>query len=119
MIFVFLIALLLAVVIGFWVIGKVVGLALMLFLAGLIGAAAGSLLNYRGSFLFSVAAGLIGAVVGTVIANVLDLWKGPELFNLPLLWTVVGSALVVGVAKVVAPNEDRRRLGSGTGGLLR
>jgi uncharacterized membrane protein YeaQ/YmgE (transglycosylase-associated protein family) len=110
----------LAVVIAFWLISSVIGFILMLVLAGIIGAAMGSLLNYKGGLLFSVGAGLVGAVVGTIIANILNMpgFLGFELFNLPVLWTAVGSALVVGVAKVVAPNENRR-LGSGTSGLLR
>jgi hypothetical protein len=111
----------LAVVIAAWLISSVIGFILMLVLAGIIGAATGSLLNYKSGLLFSVGAGLVGAVVGTIIANILNLpgFLGFELFNLPVLWTALGSALVVGVAKVVAPNEDRRRLGSGAGGLLR
>jgi uncharacterized membrane protein YeaQ/YmgE (transglycosylase-associated protein family) len=106
------------------VIGFVIGIGLMLVLGGVIGAAMGSLLNYKRGILFSVGAGLVGAVVGTVIANILNMpgFLGFELFNLPVLWTALGSALgsalVVGVAKVVAPNEDRKRLGSGTSGLL-
>ncbi|MGD9894656.1 MAG: hypothetical protein AB7R89_31625 [Dehalococcoidia bacterium] len=103
------------------VIGFVIGIGLMLVLGGVIGAAMGSLLNYKRGILFSVGAGLIGAVVGTIIANILNMpgFLGFELFNLPVLWTALGSALVVGIAKVVAPNENRQRLGSGTSGLLR
>ena len=102
------------------VIGFVIGIGLMLVLGGVIGAAMGALLNYKRGILFSVGAGLVGAVVGTVIANILNMpgFLGFELFNLPVLWTALGSAIVVGVAKVVAPNEDRKRLGSGTSGLL-
>lgn len=120
MIWLIILGVILAVVIAAWVISSVIGFILMLVLAGIIGAAMGSLLNYRSGILFSVGAGLVGAVVGTIIANILNLpgFLGFSLFNLPVLWTALGSALVVTIAKVVAPNEDRR-LGSGTRGLLR
>lgn len=112
-------ALILAVIVGFWVIKSVLGLVLMLALAGLIGWAAQSLLGYRRGSLFSIGAGLVGAVLGTVLANILHAPKFPELFNLPLLWTAVGSIAVVAVAKVVAPRDEVKRLGSGSSGLLR
>ena len=118
-IFLFLFAVLIAVVVGIWLVGKLVGIALMLLLAGLIGAGAQSVLGYRGGFLFSIGAGLVGAVLGTILANVLNAPKFPELFNLPLLWSMVGAIGVVAAAKVVAPREDRRRLGRSDRGLLR
>lgn len=110
--------LILAVLIGLFLVKTLIGFALMLVLAGLIGAAAQSVLGSRRGVIFSVGAGLVGAVVGTVLANVLGLPKFPELFNLPLLWTAIGSAAVVGVAKVVAPERGGKRLGT-TRGLLR
>ncbi|MGH2588054.1 MAG: hypothetical protein ACRDJE_24300 [Dehalococcoidia bacterium] len=108
-----------AVVVGVWVISQVMGLILMLALAGIIGAAMGSLLNYKGSLLFSVGAGLAGAVLGTVFANILDVPKFLTLWNLPVLWTAIGAAAVVGIAKVVTPDNKERRLGGGPSGLLR
>lgn len=120
MIWLIILGAILAVVVAMWVISSVIGLILFLVLAGIIGALMSSWLNYRGGVLFSVGAGLAGAAVGTIIANILNLpgFLGFELFNVPLLWTALGSALVVGAAKVVAPKENRR-LGSGAGGLLR
>ncbi len=119
MIWLVLLALLLAVAVGFWLIGQLIGLVLMLALAGIIGAAMGSLLCYKGSFLFSIAAGLIGAVVGTIIANVLGVPKFLTLWHLPVIWTAVGAALVTVAAKIVAPSEQHPRLGSRSRGLLR
>jgi uncharacterized membrane protein YeaQ/YmgE (transglycosylase-associated protein family) len=118
-IFLILIALLLAIIVAGFIIKSLVGLALMLLVAGLIGALAGSWLNYKGGFLFSIGAGLIGAVVGTIIANILHLPKFPELFNLPLLWTVAGSVIVVAAAKVVAPRGDSKQLSNRDRALLR
>ena len=119
MIFLILIALLLAVIAGFWLVGQLVGLVLTLFIAGLIGAAAGSWLKYKGGMLFSIGAGLVGAVVGTVLANVLNMPKLLTIADLPILWTVVGSLAVVGAAKVIAPRSDSRQLGKSNQGLLR
>jgi uncharacterized membrane protein YeaQ/YmgE (transglycosylase-associated protein family) len=118
-IWVVLLALILAIVVGAWVVGKLVGLVLMIVLAGVIGAAMGSLLKYKGGLLYSVGAGLVGAVVGTVIANILGAPKLLTIANLPILWTVVGAALVVVATKVVMPGDGSRRLGGGIRGLLR
>lgn len=111
--------LILAVLVGFWILQSILGLALMIALAGVIGWGAQSVLGYRRGALFSIGAGLLGAVLGTVLANILNAPKFPELFNLPLLWTIVGSAVVVAVAKVVAPHDEVKQLGSGSRGLLR
>jgi uncharacterized membrane protein YeaQ/YmgE (transglycosylase-associated protein family) len=118
MIWLIILGAILALVVAFWLIGQVIGFILMLALAGIIGAAIGSLLNYRGGILFSIGAGLAGAVIGTVIANLLGMPKFLTLWNLPILWTVVGAAAVVAAAKVVMPG-DRRRLGGGSRELLR
>jgi uncharacterized membrane protein YeaQ/YmgE (transglycosylase-associated protein family) len=116
-------ALILAVVVGFWILssilGFVLGLALTIALGGLIGWAAGSVLGYKRGPIFSIGAGLLGAVLGTVLANILNAPKGPTPFDLPLLWTIIGSVAVVAVAKVVAPKDDLKRLGGGSSGLLR
>jgi|GEM_PF-2095752 len=114
--------LLLAVVIGLvvvgWVIGSVIGFVLMLLLAGLIGALASKVVGYRGGIVFSVGAGLLGAVLGTIIANIIGAPKLLTLWNLPVLWTVVGAFATVAVAKVVLPG-DRGSLRGGNSGLLR
>lgn len=102
------IGVILAIMFTAWLISSVVGLVFMLLLAGLIGVLAQKLVGYKGGFLFSIGAGLIGAVAGTILANVLGVAKGPELFNLPLLWTVVGSLGVAAVAKVAMPRQRGR-----------
>ena len=119
MIWVVLLAVILAIAIGAWVVGKLIGLVLMLALAGVIGAVMGSVLKYRGGFLYSIGAGLVGAVLGTIIANVLGAPKLLTLWNLPVLWTAIGAAIVVAATKVVMPAEGPRRLGGGSRGLLR
>jgi uncharacterized membrane protein YeaQ/YmgE (transglycosylase-associated protein family) len=119
MIWVVLIALILAIAIGAWVVGKLIGLVLMLALAGIIGAAMGSLLKYKGGFLYSIGAGLVGAVIGTIIANVLGAPKLLTLWNLPVFWTAIGAAVVVAATKLILPADGTRRLGGGSRGLLR
>jgi uncharacterized membrane protein YeaQ/YmgE (transglycosylase-associated protein family) len=114
MIFLFLIGLVLAIVVGFWLIGQLVGLAIMLLIAGLIGALAQSVLKYNGGFLFSIGAGLVGAALGAIAAKLLGLPSLLVLGGLPVVWATVGSLAVVAAAKVV--NGDGRRL---TGGPVR
>jgi uncharacterized membrane protein YeaQ/YmgE (transglycosylase-associated protein family) len=74
----------------------------LLLIAGILGAIGKALVGYsRGGFLTSIALGFIGALLGTWIARRLGL---PELFavnvggtSLPIIWSIVGSALFVGV----------------------
>jgi uncharacterized membrane protein YeaQ/YmgE (transglycosylase-associated protein family) len=108
MIWLILLGVVLAVILGLALIKSIIGFILMLVLAGIIGTLVGSWLKYRGGVIFSVAAGLIGAVLGTAVANIFNLPQWPELFNLPLLWTTAGAAVVTAVGKVVMPDERQQ-----------
>lgn len=118
MVFLVLLILLVLMIVVFKVIGSLIGFALMVLLAGLIGAGAQSWLRHRGSFLSSIGAGLGGAVLGIIVAKALGAPTWPSLFHLPLLWTVVGSVAVVAAEKVLSPLNDRR-LGRSNRRLLR
>jgi hypothetical protein len=106
------IALILAIVIFFFVVGFVIKailwLALTLLLAGLASWAAQSFIKYKGDFKFTIISGLLGGVLGIVLAEVLGVpgWlRWPSLGGFPVLWTLVGSGIVVLVSKIVLPSR--------------
>jgi uncharacterized membrane protein YeaQ/YmgE (transglycosylase-associated protein family) len=88
------------------VVAALVGLVWLLLIATLCGAIAESLLHYReGGIAATTGVGLIGAVIGVVIAKVLHFPTLVSIGHLPVLWTVVGSIVLVSGLKVVTPNR--------------
>jgi len=86
------------------------GLVLLLLIATLCGAIAESVLDYHpGGIGATAGVGLIGAVIGLVLAKILHLPTWPHFANVPILWTVIGSVLLVGGMRVVAPNRPALR----------
>jgi uncharacterized membrane protein YeaQ/YmgE (transglycosylase-associated protein family) len=82
------------------------GLVFLLLIATVCGAVAESVLHYRqGGVLATTGVGLVGAVVGSLLAHILHLPTHPEIAHLPILWTVAGSFALVGTMKVVAPSR--------------
>lgn len=79
----------------------------LLLIAGILGAVGKALVGYaRGGFLTSIALGFIGALLGTWLARHMGL---PELFSiniggtsLPIIWSIIGSALFVGVLALIS-----------------
>lgn len=95
----------LAFAIIFWLVGT-------LLIAGLASAAAQSFIKYKGNFEFTLLSGLIGGVLGIVLAKALNVpgWlQWPHIGGFPVLWTLVGAFIVVAVAKVAAPLQRRGR----------
>lgn len=88
------------------VVRTIIGLVLLLVIAGLCGAIAESITGYRtGSLVYTVALGLIGAAVGSLIARLLDLpgilsWS---VGGLPVLLTIIGAVLVLFLLKLIRP----------------
>jgi uncharacterized membrane protein YeaQ/YmgE (transglycosylase-associated protein family) len=77
-------------------------LLILLIVAGICGALGQAITGFsRGGCLVSIALGFVGAVVGMWLARTLGL---PELFaiqigttSLPIVWSIIGSALFVAV----------------------
>lgn len=80
---------------------------LLLLVAGVCGSIGQSLAGFsRGGCLASIATGFVGALVGVWIARGIGL---PELFAVsiggavfPILWSIIGSALFVGVLSLLS-----------------
>lgn len=102
----------LGVIVALLLFGMIVGLlfklALLLLVAFVASAAAQALVKSKGGFIFTFVTGLIGAVIGLVIANLLNAPTWPRISGLPILWTLAGSIVVVAVAKVALPARARQ-----------
>jgi uncharacterized membrane protein YeaQ/YmgE (transglycosylase-associated protein family) len=89
-----------------------IDILLLLAVAGVCGAIGQALTGFSGGgCLLSVALGFLGALVGLWIARALEL---PELLvieideaRFPIVWSIIGSALVVGMVSLLA--GPRRR----------
>lgn len=87
-------------------------LALLLVVAGIIGAIGRSIAGYsHGGCLVSIAVGFVGAVIGAWFARRFGL---PELFvvtvggtHFPLVWSVIGAAVFVAVIGFVSRGRPR------------
>ncbi len=85
----------------------IVGFLILLLVAGICGAIAQSIVGYshRGC-LVCIVLGFIGALFGSWLAGLIGL---PEPFmlqiggkNFPVLWSIIGAALFVGVLNLLA-----------------
>lgn len=87
---------------------------ILLLIAGICGATAQAVVGYsRGGCLASVGLGLVGALLGSWLSRAVGL---PALFvfdvggaNIPLVWTIIGAALVVLVVSLVQRSSAPRR----------
>ena len=90
---------------------NIVELLVLLLVAGICGAAGKAIVGwFPGGFLASIGVGFVGALVGTWVARLVGL---PELYAInvggttfPIIWSIMGSALFVGLIALVA---GRRR----------
>jgi uncharacterized membrane protein YeaQ/YmgE (transglycosylase-associated protein family) len=91
-----LIAIVLVIVLGlaatFWITGQLIGMALHLFMAGVVGALADAVVPGRLPYgwLGAIAAGLVGSWLGTLLLGHL----GPSFFGVPLIPAFVGAAIL-------------------------
>lgn len=88
-------------------------LLLLLLVAGVCGAIGQSIAGFsRGGCFAAIAVGFIGALLGAWLARSLGL---PELFvvtiddtGFPIVWSILGSALFVGVLSLLSRRPPRR-----------
>jgi uncharacterized membrane protein YeaQ/YmgE (transglycosylase-associated protein family) len=89
----------------------ITSLIILLIVAGVCGGIGKSLVGYgNGGCLASIALGFIGSFLGMWIADKFDL---PTMFTInigdrpfPILWSIIGSALFVGVLSLFSRNRD-------------
>lgn len=88
----------------------IIELILLLIIAGIAGSIAKTLVGFkRGGCVISIIVGFIGAYIGTILARELNF---PDLFSInvgevtfPVIWSIVGAALFVGVLSLFAPKN--------------
>jgi len=89
------------------------GLLLLLIIAGICGAVGRALGGGTGGgFIVSIAVGFVGALLGVFLAGALGL---PEILSVnidgrafPIVWSIMGGALLVALVNAVAYRPQRR-----------
>ena len=87
---------------------------LLLLVAGVCGALGQAIAGVsRGGCLVAIALGFVGALVGTMVADALEL---PPIFTVeidgdafPIVWAILGSALVVAILSLFTRGRRRAR----------
>jgi uncharacterized membrane protein YeaQ/YmgE (transglycosylase-associated protein family) len=90
------------------IIHALLGVVIFLVVAGLCAAAAEYLLGEKEGVGETLLIGLIGAALGVILAFLLHLPRF-TIAGLPIIWTIVGSVLVVGILKLSRGNSRSLR----------
>lgn len=93
---------------SFWVTQALVGLALTLLVAGLIGWAADQLIpngHLPGGWLGAVLTGIIGGVLGTFLFSLVHVALGPRIFGIHVVPAFVGAVLIAVIAQLASSNH--------------
>jgi len=90
----------------------VISFLFMLIIASLTGAlGAGLAGRHRTGCLPSIALGFIGAIIGSYVAQKIDLplffWLRFGSYKFPIIWAVFGSAIFVAFLNLLAPSRNR------------
>ncbi|MGI8551592.1 MAG: hypothetical protein ACR2PL_12535 [Dehalococcoidia bacterium] len=104
--------LLLFVVLLFFVISvihAVFGVVLFLVVAALCAAAAEYFLGHKEGLGETLLIGLIGAALGAILSRLLHLPSLIVIAHLPLVWTIAGSMIVVGLLRLARPDSRSTR----------
>jgi len=85
-------------------------LLIFLLIAAICGAIGTSVAGFtsRGCFT-NIGIGLVGAIIGTWLSQYFNVPDFIRLRGIPILWTIVGSALFVLLLGVLTGNSSRRR----------
>jgi len=103
-----LIALLLLLVIGIWLTSHLIGLIVMLFIAGIIGWIADQIVPGRLPYgwLGAIVAGLVGSWIGSLILG----GFGPSLAGIAIIPALLGAIILAFIASAVTKATSGRRL---------
>jgi uncharacterized membrane protein YeaQ/YmgE (transglycosylase-associated protein family) len=102
--------LVLLLILVFAVVGKLLGFVLFLVIAALCGAVAEYFLGFRKGVGETLIIGLIGAALGFLVARLLHLPLLLPIFGVPVVWTILGSFVVVGILRMATGNRRSLQL---------
>jgi uncharacterized membrane protein YeaQ/YmgE (transglycosylase-associated protein family) len=87
---------------------SIIGLILFVVIAGLCAALAEYVLHVREGVFTTVVVGLIGAAIGVIIQHIFRLPTLLAPFGVPIVWTILGSIIVVAILRLVLGNRRLR-----------
>ena len=89
---------------------SIIGFFILLLVASICGSIGAALAggNARGC-LTSIILGLIGALIGTWLSRELGINDVLHFHHIPILWSIIGSALFVAVINALSGNKKTRR----------
>ncbi len=88
---------------------SILGIILFLAVAGLCAAVAEYVLGIHQGMVTTVLIGLIGAAVGVILRSLLNLPAWLSIAGIPLVWTILGSLIVVLIVRLVTGGRRRPR----------
>ena len=94
---------------GMWVTVGLIGLAMTLLVAGVIGWAADQVIPGRlpGGWLGAVLAGVLGGFVGHLVFGLLNIGRvGPAIFGIEVVPAFVGAVIIAAVAEVLTTRRS-------------
>ena len=94
---------------------SLLGLLILLVIAALAGAAGQALVGFsRGGLLAAIAVGFLGAYLGLWLAQQLHLPTfliiNVDGHPFPLIWAIIGSAILAGLLSLLSGHRTRRRI---------
>jgi uncharacterized membrane protein YeaQ/YmgE (transglycosylase-associated protein family) len=87
---------------------SIVAIILFLAVAGLCAAVAEYVLGMREGVLRTILIGLVGAAVGVILRELLHLPAWVSIEGLPIVWTVLGSLIVVLIVRLATGGRRGR-----------
>ncbi|MCL5265056.1 MAG: GlsB/YeaQ/YmgE family stress response membrane protein [Chloroflexi bacterium] len=104
-----LLVLFLLLVLAFWITAKLIGVIILLVVAGLVGWVADQVVpgSIPYGWLGAIIAGLIGSFVGAALFSMLHLWRGPVIEGIPIIPAIVGAIILAFVINLVQKSSAR------------
>jgi uncharacterized membrane protein YeaQ/YmgE (transglycosylase-associated protein family) len=89
---------------------SIIGLLILLLVAAIIGSIGAALAgrSYQGC-LTNIALGFIGAIIGSWLSSELGIRDIFYFYRIPVIWSVVGSAIFVAIISLFGAGNGKRR----------
>ncbi len=89
---------------------SIIGLLILILVAAVIGSIGAALAghSYQGC-LTNIALGFIGAIIGSWLSSELGIRDLIYFYRIPVVWSVVGSAIFVAIISLISDGGGKRR----------